>query len=449
MADGRPFDLIPLSEVKRRAVPWLWSGWVPANGVSLLVGDPKLGKSTLALGLAAKLSRGEIGDPNRAPTSIVVTGEDSVAEVVEPRVAAAGGKPVHVHVVDLTDPEMEFTLPENVPDLEHRVYEIGAQLVIVDPLNRFLAEAVDGHKDQSIRRAIGPLHQVAERNRCAIVVIAHLNKAMGANPLYRVGGSIGLTGAARSVMLFAKDPDDPDGERGPCRILAQAGSNYGRQQPSRRYVIEPILLPGSDGLPDVETIRLIDHGEVDVDASELLSVSTADDLADRDEAADFLIAELTDGPRPAADVQANAKRNGIGPGALKRAKRKLRVKSSKSGMGGGWWWELPGPKGTAAPEGDGTPEPSSSSPSGNHADSGVSAAEPGASSSSSSANHGGFRGPELAEIPEEDGSVGVVLFGGDRRGAEPETRQATPEEEERIARLLDVDLGPYDDDEAR
>jgi hypothetical protein len=41
---------------------------------------------------------------------------------------------------------------------------------------------------------MGPLHQVAERNKCAILVVAHLNKGMGGNPLYRVGGSIGLPG---------------------------------------------------------------------------------------------------------------------------------------------------------------------------------------------------------------------------------------------------------------
>jgi len=130
---GRPFGLTPLSEVKRREVLWLWEGWVPANGVTLLPGDPKLAKSTLALDIAARLSREEIGDPRRAPTSIIVTGEDSVAEVVEPRVAAAGGKRCHVHVLDVTDPEAAFTLPEHVPDLEQRIYEIGAQLAIHRP----------------------------------------------------------------------------------------------------------------------------------------------------------------------------------------------------------------------------------------------------------------------------------------------------------------------------
>jgi hypothetical protein len=349
--ERRPFDLIPLYKIKRRAVPWLWRGWVPANGVTLLPGDPKLAKSTLALDWAAKLSRGEIGDPNRAPTSIVVTGEDPVAEVVEPRVAAAGGELCHVHVLDVTDPEAVFTLPEHTADLEQRIFEIGAQLAIIDPLNRFLAETVDGHKDQAIRRAMGPLHQVAERQRCAIVVVAHLNKAMGANPLYRVGGSIGLTGAARSVLLFAKDPEDPDGERGRRRILAQAGSNYGQQQPSRRYRIEPTLLPAEDGTPEVETIRLIDEGEVEIAASDLLSTPTGEARSALEEACDFLNAELADGSQPAEDVRRRARKAGIADRTLDRARDKRGVKPHRVGgigSAGHWEWSLTTPKGAGA-----------------------------------------------------------------------------------------------------
>jgi hypothetical protein len=334
----RPFDLTPLHKVQRRTIPWLWPGWVPANGVTLLPGDPKLAKSTLALDLAAKLSRKEIGDPERPQTSIIVTGEDSVAEVVEPRVAAAGGELCHVHVLDVTDPERDFTLPDHIPDLEQRIYEIGAQLAIIDPLNRFLADTVDGHKDQSIRRAMGPLHQVAERNKCAILVVAHLNKGIGGSPLYRVGGSIGLTGAARSVMLFAKDPDDPEGERGRRRILAQAGSNYGQQQPSRRYLIEPTLLPATDGAPEVETIRLIDQGEVEIGASDLLAMPSGEERTERDEAVEFLLAELADGGKPAKDLLRSAP---CGERTLRKAKATLGIEARKGGLNEGWIWQLP------------------------------------------------------------------------------------------------------------
>ena len=419
----RPFDLTPLDKVQRRTVPWLWRGWVPANGVTLLPGDPKLAKSTLALDLAAKLSRREIGDPERSPTSIVITGEDSVAEVVEPRVAAAGGELCHVHVLDVTDPEAVFTLPEHVPDLEERIFEIGAQLAIIDPLNRFLAESVDGHKDQSIRRAMGPLHQVAERQRCAIIVVAHLNKGIGGNPLYRVGGSIGLTGAARSVMLFAKDPEDPEGERGRQRILAQAGSNYGQQQPSRRYLIEPTLLPATDGLPEVETIRLIDMGEVDVAASDLLAFPTGEERSDRDEAVEFLKAELEIGPRPAGEIKGAANKAGIGPFPLKRAKRELGVESHKRGMDGGWWWELP--------QGD--------------APKGMPMAPQKASPSSPSAFQAVSEGSEGDEIPEGDAPGSPSPSENEHLDDTSKARLATPEEESRAARLLGVEL--YDDED--
>jgi len=87
--------------------------------------------------------------------------------------------------------------------------------------------------------------------RCAILVVAHLNKAMGANPLYRVGGSIGLTGAARSVMLFGRDPHDPEGERGRSRILAQvarttaSSSRPAAIESSRRCSPPPTAFPRS------------------------------------------------------------------------------------------------------------------------------------------------------------------------------------------------------------
>ena len=43
-----------------------------------------------------------------------------------------------------------------------------------------------------------------------VVVIRHLNKTGGANPLYRGGGSIGIIGAARAAMIVAPDPEDAE-----------------------------------------------------------------------------------------------------------------------------------------------------------------------------------------------------------------------------------------------
>jgi hypothetical protein len=48
---------IPAASVEREAVEWLWAGRIPIGNVSLLVGDPGLGKSLLTCELAARVSR--------------------------------------------------------------------------------------------------------------------------------------------------------------------------------------------------------------------------------------------------------------------------------------------------------------------------------------------------------------------------------------------------------
>ena len=47
-----------LSGVEPETVTWLWPGYIPRGKLSILDGDPGLGKSTLALDLAARLTRG-------------------------------------------------------------------------------------------------------------------------------------------------------------------------------------------------------------------------------------------------------------------------------------------------------------------------------------------------------------------------------------------------------
>ncbi len=47
-----------LAETPRRELPWLWPGRIPLGRVTLLVGDPGVGKSLIALDVAARVSTG-------------------------------------------------------------------------------------------------------------------------------------------------------------------------------------------------------------------------------------------------------------------------------------------------------------------------------------------------------------------------------------------------------
>jgi hypothetical protein len=78
------------SQLEVRPVQWLWPGRVPQGGITVLAGEPGLGKSLLSVWLASRLSRGELAG---APaTSLFLTAEDSREHTVLPRLVAAGAE---------------------------------------------------------------------------------------------------------------------------------------------------------------------------------------------------------------------------------------------------------------------------------------------------------------------------------------------------------------------
>src|SRR5262245_65586840 len=102
--------LIPLprfraiSEVPLRLVDWLWPGRLAVGQMAILEGDPGLGKSFLALDLAARLSTGRPwpdAAPAAAPASCVyLNGEDDEHATVGPRLRALGADLARVFLLD-------------------------------------------------------------------------------------------------------------------------------------------------------------------------------------------------------------------------------------------------------------------------------------------------------------------------------------------------------------
>ena len=199
-----------------------------------------------------------------------------------------------------------------------------------------LPESVNSYRDQSIRGALAPLHHLAEDTSSAVVVVAHLNKGQGSDPMYRTGGSIGIAAAARSGLVMAPDPDDPDGDEGSRRILAQFKSNYGVRATSLAFEIESAST--SAGIP---VARLEEAGESEHDASRLLTRVDGEEQDAVSEAVAFLREELANGAVEAKLVQAEAGRVGITNITLRRAREKLKIKPRKAGFNGPWQWELP------------------------------------------------------------------------------------------------------------
>lgn len=344
-----------IAEVEPETVRWLWRGRIPLGKVTVLDGDPGLGKSVLTLDLAARVSTGSpMPDGSSAdidgPAGVVIlSAEDGLSDTIRPRLDAAGADLARAlavtQVVDLQvrgdyDPNdgqgairILRRLPtlEDLEAIEEAIAQVGARLLIIDPLMAYLPTERNAYRDQDVRHALAPLAELAERTGVSIVVVRHLNKAGGGNPLYRGGGSIGIIGAARAGLMVAKDPDDPSGRR---RVLAPTKCNLTAEPPSLAYHLEAAG----------DTVMVVWDGVTQLTAEALLAVPLdKSEKSALEEAADFLRDVLGDGPRPAKVVGLEARAVGISDITLRRARQQLSVSIARDGFGAGSvvTWKLP------------------------------------------------------------------------------------------------------------
>lgn len=332
---------VPYSNVERETVAWFWEDMVPYGMMTLLVGDPGLGKSLFTIYLAATASR-------EGASSILLSAEDHKGATIRPRLEAADADLELVHHIEVRRDGMEdgLRLPEDGDKLDTLIRGTKARLLVVDPLSAHLAEGINSWSDQSVRLALAPLHRAAEKRRCAVVIVAHLNKGGGQQPLYRTGGSIGIPAAVRSALLLDRDPNDPEGERGSQRVLAHIKCNIGHPSVSRTCEVKTVALSGEEA---VEAAYLEINGFSKVSGHELLNTDR-EAASQRHNAEEFLVEELSDGPRPTADLKAAAKDAGHSWRTVERAKERLEVKAQRVGGKGGkgrsgggkgrWEWTL-------------------------------------------------------------------------------------------------------------
>ena len=330
-------------------VQWLWPDWLALGKFHLLAGAPGQGKTTIAMGMAATVTIGgrwPDGSRCAAGNVLIWSGEDDYTDTLLPRLIAAGADRSRVFFVDGTrtgNAVRPFDPSTDTRTLKEAIQQIGSvRLIVIDPVST--AVAGDSHKNTEVRRGLQPLVDLATTINAALLGITHLSKGgQGSDPAQRVIGSIAFTAVARVVLVAARVKGEDGADK---RILARSKSNIGPDNGGFEYHLAQV-----EALPGIDASR-IEWGQAVVgSARDLLTDPTEqDDGTDHADAVGLLKTELTtDCWTGANQATQPLKDAGFTKKQIWNASKKLNVVRKKGGMGGGWYWRLPGGSDTALP----------------------------------------------------------------------------------------------------
>jgi hypothetical protein len=190
-------------------VKYIVQGYI-AEGLTVLAGRPKVGKSWMALGLALAVASPD----GHAFGSIPVEQGDVLYLALEDNKRRLKRRLNQMLPSGSVPDRLEITL--SCPRLDRGGIEMikrwierhpSARLIVIDVFKKVRPEPRD--KDSLYDgdyRAIEPLKQLADERGIAIVVLHHTRKMPADDPFDTVSGSTGLTGAADTVLVLAGDP---------------------------------------------------------------------------------------------------------------------------------------------------------------------------------------------------------------------------------------------------
>jgi putative DNA primase/helicase len=339
--------LLRADQVKSAPVAWLWQGWLARAKVHIFGGDPGAGKTTIALDLAAIITRGgRWPDGSMAEPGDVLfwSGEDDIADTLRPRLARAGADLARVHFIAGVSEDGKKRAFDPAMDMAELSEAIGRMqrpaMLVIDPLVAMVTGEDKGNAP--VRRNLQPLTDLATERRVAVVGIHHLSKGtQGRKPLERVTGSLAF-GALARIVFFAARGEGKDGSE-PERLLVRVKSNIGPDGDGFRYALEQA--PLADDL-EISASGIAWGAAVEGRAGDLLAQLEGLEPGKGDspalsEAKGFLLDMLTGGPMLTTALTAEAKGAGISPASLRRAKDALGVQAEKAPGDGPWRWRLP------------------------------------------------------------------------------------------------------------
>ncbi|WP_309116735.1 AAA family ATPase [Saccharothrix sp.] len=188
---------------------------VLCEGVSLLAGPPKVGKSWMSLGLGLSIAAGQpaFGSIDTGPPApVLYLALEDTARRLKTRMGKMLG--------DTAAPPL-LTLATDCPPLpQGGDREIAgwlnlnptARLVVIDVFAKIRGnEPVNTQQYDADYRAVGRIKRVADHYGISVVLVHHVRKAASEDFLATVSGTNGIAGAADAVLVLERARNNADG----------------------------------------------------------------------------------------------------------------------------------------------------------------------------------------------------------------------------------------------
>lgn len=339
-----PMEIVyrQMSDIIPESVKWLWPGRLALRKVSLIAGDPGVGKSQVMASVTATVTTGGLWPVDKVECKqgnvIILSAEDDASDTIRPRLDAAGADVRRVFildaVIDKTGGHRSFNLAFDLERLGQMIEKIGGvALISIDPITAYLGRT-DSHKNADVRALLAPLGDMAEKYNTAVIAVSHLNKREGGNPLYRVTDSLAFVAAARAAYLAVRDPHD-----GNRRLLLPIKNNIGNDTGGLAFSIAPKTV-----WENIETSVVIwEEESVTINATEAMRPYQPDSQGQSalDAAQSFLHNILEKGPLTSTQVREFSEGAGHAWRTIQRAAKTMGIAPTKDGMRGPWMWQLP------------------------------------------------------------------------------------------------------------
>ena len=174
-----------------------------SQGLHILAGSPKVGKSWLALWLAVTVAKGDAiwGMPVKQGTTLYLCLEDSTLRVQNRLFEITEDAPANVHFV--TDSSM---LGKGLEDQLHifLAEHTDTVLIIIDTLQMIRGTGYDNTYANDYRD-LSALKKIADESGIAILLIHHLRKETADDVFSRISGTTAISGAVDSSFTLIED----------------------------------------------------------------------------------------------------------------------------------------------------------------------------------------------------------------------------------------------------